>query len=508
MYCKSICNLSVTIALSLIFLGLTSCLNAQVRLYQTTRFNGSLQELDVNNGSILASNVAGIVNARGMDFSPLGGLYLCMGTGVLRLDNPASTPVAQLSYTGEVPHDLCFDASGNLYVVTNLNVYVYNTSLTQLLTFPHNLTTVTGTGGTNKGWGIEIRPDNGEIYVVGRQGLRRFDPANGSLLGSLPNSSSFGFPCVKFSGSGFNNSYVYLGSVISGQDQIRVYDSNLNYLRSFFPPHNGNPIDLEIHPTTQDIYLINTDGANPTNRMLPNETLSPGWATFSNPGRGSALGDFAGVVLPAWNLQFRLEEVGEQVHLSWHHEANSPATKYFVERLHGFGASIANGSTSGNGQPETLELGWQDAPSEPGQLSLWDAEPINGGSRYRLRAVDVNGEVVGTETVILERAGPETLFLVRESDVVWVSSRSDEVKRIVFRIMDLSGRVLIKGGTGSEMPTSRPSGNGPGGSANGNMTTDIRIDLSALAEGLYLLEAQAYDQNGRTRATKVFKLLR
>lgn len=198
------------LALLLTFPGSYSDLDAQVRLYHTTRYTGSLQELDINSGAVLANNVAGISSsARGMDFSPLGGLYICLATGILRLDNPASTPTAQLSYTGEFPHDLCFDASGNLYVVTDLNVYVYTPSMVQVLTFPHNLTTVTGTGGTNKGWGIEIRPDNGEIYVGGRQGLRRFDPSTGALLGSLPNTSLYGFPCLKFTSSGFNNVYLY-----------------------------------------------------------------------------------------------------------------------------------------------------------------------------------------------------------------------------------------------------------------------------------------------------------
>lgn len=457
--------------LFLLFFGFFSQLPGQVRLYQTTRTGGLLQELNINNGSIIATNVAGISDGRGMDFSPLGGLYICESNTVQLLSTSASSTVTQVTYTGEIPHDLCFDASGNLYVATNLNVYVYSPSIVQTLTFAHGLTTVTGNGNGNKGWGIEIRPDNGEIYVVGRLGLRRFNPTTGALLGSVANSSSFGFPCLKFTSSGFNNAFLYMGSVISGVDQIRVYDTNLNLLRVFFPPHNGNPIDLEIHPSNQEIYLFNTDASNPTNRILTNETLAAGWATFANPGRGSALGDYTGIVLPEFDLGFQLKEFGEEVQLSWNHLTELPVNRYLVER---------------EGEDGLEEMGWLDAPhKDSDKMFLWGNSPQKGINRYRLKALDVNGEVVHSEIVLLDRTDSGILALTMDhQETAWIFARDQSVLQLKIQITDLNGRMLRE--------LTAPS--------------EAQVDLSGLANGLYLLEAKGYDQQGKLIALKVFKI--
>ncbi len=160
-------------------------LNAQItRLYNTTRGTGIVQELNLVTGAVVATNVGGITNGRGMDFCPYGGLFVANGLNISSIATTGAAAIPVISYIGETPHDLCFDAGGNLYVVTNLNVYVYNPSLSQTLVFAHGLATTTGDGNTEKGWGIEIRPDNGQIYVIGAAGLKRFDPLTGLQIGA------------------------------------------------------------------------------------------------------------------------------------------------------------------------------------------------------------------------------------------------------------------------------------------------------------------------------------
>lgn len=455
----------------LLFLLLHSfSLTAQIQLYQTTRANGSLQELDPNTGNIITTNVGGVTDGRGMDFSPLGGLYICAGNDVLRLDNASSMAVSVLSYAGESPQDLCFDAAGNLYVATNLNVYVYNVALSQQLVFAHSLTTVTGDGNGNKGWGIEVHPTNGEIYVVGRQGLRRFNPTTGAFLGSLPNTSAFGFPCLKFTSSGFNNAFVYIGSVISGQDQIRVYDSNLNFLRSFWPTHNGNPIDFELHPTTLDLYLFNTVTSNPTNRYSANEALVAGWATFANPSRGSALGDFNAVALPEHGLGLWLEERGEGVLLRWRGLAGLADVRYVVERV---------------GENGAEELAWRSGREE---MEWWDGAPLPGSSRYVVRALDREGRELAVEAVALERRVKELLAMRLDEAGAWarVYAQGAGVARMELRLVDVAGRGWGRF-SGEEV---------------------VEVDLEGLARGIYLLDAQAYGADGQLLERRVFRVLR
>lgn len=460
---------------SVMLLCICSCLPpelpAQFQLYQTSRSNGSLRELDINTGAILATNVGGIVDGRGMDFSPLGGLYICHSNAVSRLDSSNAIPASLLTYTGETPHDLCFDASGSLYVVTNLNVYVYSSGIVQTLTFAHGLTVVTGDGNANKGWGIEVHPSNGEIYVAGRQGVRRFSPTTGALLGSIPNASVNGFPCLKFTGSGFGGAFLYVGNVISGVDQVRVYDSNLNFLRAFWPAHNGNPIDFEVNPLSNDLYVFNTVTTNPTNRYNASESLVAGWATFGNASRGSALGDFEGVILPRGQLDLGLVQTADGLALTWSRHPSEYA-RYVVERC-------------GTCQAYE-ELAVVTAAGEGPSLGWVDAYPLPVKSAYRVSAFGQNGEALASETVFWQpeaMAGLEMEHLVAARKLR-ILSRKIGVTGIRVSICDLKGRTL-----------SEVEGEGA-----------VLLDLDGFADGLYLVRGVAL-AGGRPVSRAVFKLL-
>lgn len=456
-------RLSFALPFLFILFLLPDQLHSQIRLFHTTRTTGIVREVDPNTGNILLSNIGGIVRGRGMDISPLGGLYVCTGNDISLVSNTASPASVVLSYSNlvELPHDLCFDTVGNLYVVTNLNVHVYTPLLVNTLSFPHNLTTNTGDGNGNKGWGIEIRPDNGEIFVTGRQGLRRHNPLTGALLGSIPNATPFGFPCLKFTPSGLNNAFLYMGATISGVDQIRVYDNNLIFLRSFFPPHIGNPIDLEIHPVTQDLYLFNTVTSNPSNRFAANEILVPGYSTAANPSQGSAIGDINGTILPSHHLNLGLRQEGKAVLLSWQHSEAIGAFHYVIER---------------QGPAGFVEVGNQFPPKNDQRLTWSDALPLAGTNTYRVVATDQNGAHIATDVAWLENNASPNILVHQslEGSQYTFDCDLDNAFQMKVEIYTLNGQLL-----------NQTVGSAP-----------LRIDGSAWAEGMLIYRIEVRDAKG------------
>lgn len=258
--------------------------NATV-LFMTTQ-GGALLEIDSGTGATLATNVAGISNnARGLSFGA-DGLYIARSNEVLVLSDDRVTLSSFANFTSETPQDMTFDSNGNLYVVTNLNVHKFNAQGNSLLTFAHGLSSATGSGNGNKGWGIAINPLNGEVFVQGggSTSVRRFDPNTGAQVGSIGGFSGFGSSGPAFNLNGANNEFFYALNTISGVDQIRAYDQNLNFVRSFFPNHVGNPIDLEIDLATGEMYLINT--VNPADKLDANGNVL---FSFGTTGRGVAV---------------------------------------------------------------------------------------------------------------------------------------------------------------------------------------------------------------------------
>lgn len=432
-----------------------------LQLYQTTRSSGVIRELDMVTGNVLATNVGGISNGRGMDFSPLGGLYVAHNNSVSSIATAASAAVSVVTYVGEVPHDLAFDVAGNLYVVTNLNVYVYNTTLTQTLTFAHGITGTTGDGNPNKGWGIRIRPDNGEIYVIGRE-LRRFNPTTGVQIGSAITTSPFGFAGIAFTTSNFNNAFLYMGRVISGVDQIRVYDTNLNFLRSFYPSHNGNPIDLDVNPVTDELFLFNTVTSNPVNRITSSETVAS-FSTGANASRGSALGDFNGTILPHHELALNLTELDKNLELQWNRLPETVAHHYEIQRK----------------DPGQNEITAFQVYPDPGSDLLTFQDRYAGAQQltYVVRAIGANGEQIAmdaaewmpsphSEIAVHNLLNEETL------QITGVHAQLDHLK---ISLMDLRGHTLL---------TQRFSGK------------QAVIPYGKFAPSIYLLKIQLYSSKG------------
>jgi|GEM_PF-6236608 len=437
---------------------------SQIRLFHTTRTNGIVREVDPNTGNILLSNIGGITGGRGMDISPLGGLFVCNNNDVSLVYDTGFPDSVLITYPAEVPHDLCFDATGNLYVVTNTNVHVYSSVLTPIVSFAHNLTTNTGDGNGNKGWGIEIRPDNGEIYITGAQGLRRHHPVTGALLGSIPNATPFGYPCLKFTTSGFTGAFLYMGATISGLDQIRVYDTNLNFLRTYWPPtHNGNPIDFEIHPVTQDLYLFNTVVSNPANRYNSSELLVPGYSTAANPSRGSAIGDINGVILPSINLDLSLQQENENLILSWQHQEESGAFQYVIEEETATGFSTVHQLLA---PKATKKLAWQ----VPSFLGL--------GNGYQVRALDQNGSFIASDIAKLDTEQNLHLRLSRvpEEEAYQVDLTVPSNHQVEIAIYSLQGKLLDRI-------------TGP---------TPLKVDGKHWSKGILIYQLVIRDEKGKT----------
>ncbi|HEX2900344.1 MAG TPA: hypothetical protein VHS96_11555 [Bacteroidia bacterium] len=469
---KKIAHFAVLFSVWMIVFGAWALPAQTTRLYNTTRGTGIVQELDLVTGAVIATNVGGITNGRGMDFSPYGGLFVANGSAVSSVATNASAAVPQLNYAGETPHDLCFDAVGNLYVVTNLNVYVYNPSLGQTLVFAHGIATTTGDGNTEKGWGIEIRPDNGEIYVVGAAGLRRFDPFTGVQIGATVPGSTFGFAGIKFTTSTFGGVYLYVGNVISGVDQIRAYDVNLTFLRSFFAAHVGNPIDLEVNPANGDLYLFNTVVSLPANRFLLNETAAGGFSTTANPTRGSALGSFEPILA---RNDLRLEAIAE---------GNSNRLNWTIESADNI-ASFSIRRNAENAPPIALA----SIPTQFNRLQyeFWDTNPVHGNQTYQVIALNQNGDVVSNAFASLWSAVEGISFTVKpEIQTVSASAHDPKTKTI---------RLSLTSATGIKV------------SALESTNPTCEIDYSALSNGIYIVHAQSFDAAGKLLETKLYKLV-
>ena len=430
------------------------------RLYQSTRATGSIQELDLNTGAILATNVGSLTGARGMAFSPLGGLYIALSSGITFMANAAATPTAALTFIAQTPHDVTFDAIGNMYVVTETNVYVFSSGLIQTLSFAHGMTSTTGDGNPNKGWSIAVRPDNGEIFVAAKQGLRHFSPVTGMQIGPTIAGSSFGMAGIAFTNSGFNNAFLYVGNVISGVDQIRVYDTNLNFLRAFFAPHIGNPIDLEIHPGNNDLYLFNTVVSLPVNRFTANEMVVATFNSSANPSRGSALGDFD-AVLGELGLHLILENVAGKVRLQWDELAKVSVDFYRVERI--------------NSAQERTILGRVSAAST---MSYWDRPPAAALSQYVVTAIGQNGEKVASATatwVETPQAQPFSFTQDANTHLLEVRSQNPAIEQIALRLIDMRGLAVRE----LMAPASQ-----------------AKLSYLELPAGIYVLQAIGYSKGG------------
>ena len=462
-YYLAICKRSFSaILISCCFLLLNESVQGQVlQLYHSARTTGIINEIHPTTGVTLATNVGGLTDARGMAFSPLGGLYATHGSQVSVITTSASAASPVLTYVGETPHDVNFDAVGNMYVVTNLNVYVYNTSLVQTLTFAHGLTTTTGDGNPEKGWGIAVRPDNGEIYVVGRQGMRHYNPATGVQIGSTISGSSFGFAGIAFTGSAFSNAYIYVGNVISGVDQIRVFDTGLNLLRTFFAPHIGNPIDLEVNYLNNDIYLFNTVASNPANRFLSTETTAAGFSTVARPTRGSALGSFPPILNAPLGIRLQIEETKYGQHLTWELQGENALSHFEIVR---------------SGDDLNFERLGKVEANQP--FAFTDLFPLSSKSVYKVFAIDLNGETVGSSVVFAEGRA-DRLQLLQNSNVSHLSLQAvnPEIYRLEGRLLTLNGGECRRKAT------------------DGN---SLEISYEQFAAGLYLFEGRGIDQFGNT----------
>lgn len=448
-------------------------LNAQItRLYNTTRGTGIVQELNLVTGAVVATNVGGITNGRGMDFCPYGGLFVAHGLNISSIATTGAAAIPVISYIGETPHDLCFDAGGNLYVVTNLNVYVYNPSLSQTLVFAHGLATTTGDGNTEKGWGIEIRPDNGQIYVIGAAGLKRFDPLTGLQIGATVPGSAFGFAGIKFTTSAFGGVYLYIGNVISGVDQIRAYDVNLTFLRSFFAAHVGNPIDLEVNPANGDLYLFNTVVSLPANRFLSNETAAGGFSTLANPTRGSALGSFEAIL---GQNELRLEASADDHanRLNW--------TMAFTDDVASF--SIRRNTENA----PSIEIATLPAASNRRFYEFLDHQPVHGRQTYQVIALGINGEVLSHASVEVYSA-VEYISISHQAETqqIFVTATESNLKLFTVSLMTASGVTVLR--SESAHPT-------------------CQLDCSTMVSGIYFIVARTYDANGNLLGNKISKVL-
>ncbi len=467
---KKIALVAVQISVWLVIFGGLG-LNAQItRLYNTTRGTGIVQELNLVTGAVVATNVGGITNGRGMDFSPYGGLFVANGLNISSIASTGAAAVPVISYIGETPHDLCFDATGNLYVVTNLNVYVYNPSLSQTLAFAHALATTTGDGNTEKGWGIEIRPDNGEIYVIGAAGLKRFSSLTGIQIGATIPGSAFGFAGIKFTTSAFGGVYLYVGNVISGVDQIRAYDVSLTFLRSFFAAHVGNPIDLEVNPANGDLYLFNTVVSLPANRFLSNETAAGGFSTLANPTRGSALGSFE-AILAQNDLRLEVQAERDKNRLHWVIE-NGVAVKEFSIRRSSALVSVT-------------ELGRMDAAHNLRGYDFCDDAPIAGKQTYEVIAFNADGENIASSSASIY-SEVQAISIDAFHNHVEVVSHEPHSAILKVKMVDIHGAVVH-------------SSESTGYTAN--------LDCAHIPSGLYIVHAECFDGHGKSCASETLKVV-
>ena len=252
-------------------------------LFMTTNSGGNLTELDPLTGQTISTNVAGVSGARGLAFGQ-GGLFIASGSNILRMEDDRNTISTFATTSGETAHDIIFDDAGNLYTVTNTRVHKYNSSGIEVLNFAHGMTGSTGSGNPNKAFDIAINPVNNEIFVAAKQGVRRFNPTTGSQIGSITGFSSFGAAGMAFTQNGHNNAFLYVGNIVNGLDPTRVFDSNLNFLRTF-SPGGGNPIDLEVDSTTGNLFVLNS--ATSGRLVNQNETTIAAFG-FNSSGRGIA----------------------------------------------------------------------------------------------------------------------------------------------------------------------------------------------------------------------------
>lgn len=137
------------------------------------------------------------------------------------------------------------------------------------------------------------------------------------------------------------------------------------------------------------------------------------------------------VPLPAENLVFEAVREGMKVRLDWEMEETN-LMEYFVVEKSDDGLVFSD---------------MKREPALPGTLkyAVWDQEPFPGLNHYRLRTIDLNGEVQHSEvrSVLMEEQSIKVFPNPLAGNQVQIHLTGMEGEHLQIQMVDLAGRILM-----------------------------------------------------------------
>jgi hypothetical protein len=167
--------------------------------------------------------------------------------------------------------------------------------------------------------------------------------------------------------------------------------------------------------------------------------------------------------LPIELLEFSARPNGNQVDVSWSTASEINNERFEVERSSNAQSFTKIATLAGAGNSNTI-LNYISR----------DQQPLNGVSYYRLKQIDYNGSFEYSEIVPVVFGGnatPQLQFAGIRSGMLELGF-SLPVRNVQVQVFDLSGRLLVSGGS------------------EGALTT-LQMSAASLSEGLYVVKVES-----------------
>jgi hypothetical protein len=167
--------------------------------------------------------------------------------------------------------------------------------------------------------------------------------------------------------------------------------------------------------------------------------------------------------LPIELLEFSARPNGNQVDVSWSTASEINNERFEVERSSNAQSFTKIATLAGAGNSNTLL-----------NYTATDLQPLNGVSYYRLKQIDYNGSFEYSEIVPVVFGGnatPQLQFAGIRSGMLELGF-SLPVRNVQVQVFDLSGRLLVSGGS------------------EGALTT-LQMSAASLSEGLYVVKVES-----------------